>query len=190
LGPAQLTSASGSSTPPQQLNGVTVLVNGTPASLLYVSATQLSAEVPNGVTGANAQLVVQYQGLNSAPVSVPLTTASPALFTANSSGSGQALAVNANGTANGAAHPAAQGSVLTLYVNGVLSQFIAGVLSVTIEGQAATVVSSSSSPSSPGVTAVQVQVPFGIPAGAAVPVSVQVGGASSPAGVTVAVSIS
>jgi trimeric autotransporter adhesin len=186
LGPAQLVAASaGGSAPPQQLNGVTVLVNGTPASLIYVSAGQLSAIVPNGIAGASAQVVVQYQGLNSAPVTVPLTVASPALFTANSSGSGQALAVNSDGSVNGASHPAAQGSVLTLYVNGVLSQFLAGVLSVTIEGQQATIVGSTSTASAPGVTAVQVQVPFGIQASA--PVTVQVGSASSPAGVTVAV---
>jgi uncharacterized protein (TIGR03437 family) len=191
LGPAQLVAAAGTGPePPQQLNGVTVLVNGTPASLIYVSAAQLSAIIPNGVTGANAQVVVQYQGQNSAPVTVPLTAASPALFTANSSGSGQALAVNADGSANGASHPAAQGSVLTLFVNGVLSQFLAGALSVTIEGQQAAIVSSTAAPNAPGVTAVQVQVPFGIPAGAAVPVTVQVGGASSPAGVTVAVTVS
>jgi uncharacterized protein (TIGR03437 family) len=190
LGPAQLVAAPGSSSaPPQQLDGVSVLVNGTPASLIYVSATQLSAIIPSGVTGANAQVVVQYQGLNSAAVSIPLTAASPALFTANSSGSGQALAVNADGSANGASHPAAQGSVLTLFVNGVLSQFLAGPLAVTIEGQPAAVVNTST-PGAPGVTAIEVQVPFGIPAGAAVPVTVQVGGASSPAGVTVAVAAS
>jgi len=188
LGPAQLVVAATGPQPPQQLNGVTLLVNGTPASLIYVSAAQLSAIIPNGFTGANAQVVVHYQGQSSAPVTVPLTTASPALFTANSSGSGQALAVNADGSANGASRPAAQGSVLTLFVNGVLSQFVAGALSVTIEGQQATIVSSTAAPSAPGVTAVQVQVPFGIPSGAAVPVTVQVGGASSPAGVTVAVS--
>jgi uncharacterized protein (TIGR03437 family) len=189
LGPAQLITAGTGPEPPQQLNGVTVLVNGVPASLIYVSAAQLSAIIPNGVTGANAQVVVQYQGQGSAPVTVPLTVASPALFTANSSGSGQALAVDANGSANGASHPAAQGSVLTLFVNGVLSQFLAGVLSATIEGQAAAIVSSTAALNAPGVTVVQVQVPFGIPAGAAVPVIVQVGGASSPAGVTVAVSV-
>jgi uncharacterized protein (TIGR03437 family) len=191
LGPAQLVAATGTGPqPPQQLSGVTVLVNGTPASLIYVSAAQLSAIIPNGASGANAQVVVQYQGQSSAPVSVPLTTASPALFTANSSGSGQALAVNTDGSANGASHPAAQGSVLTLFVNGVLSQFLAGALSATIEGQQAAIVSSTADPSAPGVTVVKVQVPFGIPAGAAVPVTVQVGGASSPAGVTVAVSAS
>ncbi|MGA3237671.1 MAG: IPT/TIG domain-containing protein [Bryobacteraceae bacterium] len=190
LGPAQLVAAPGTGPePPQQLDGVTVLVNGTPASLIYVSAAQLSAIIPNGVTGANAQVVVQYQGQSSAPVTVPLTIASPALFTADSSGSGQALAANADGSANAASHPAAQGSVLTLFVNGVLSQFLAGALSVTIEGQQATIVSTAAAPGAPGVTAVQVQVPFGIPAGAAVPVTVQVGGASSPAGVTIAVSV-
>jgi uncharacterized protein (TIGR03437 family) len=189
LGPAQLVAAGTGPAPPQQLNGVTVLVNGTPASLIYVSAAQLSAIIPNGVTGANAQVVVQYQGQSSAPVTVPLTLASPALFTANSSGSGQALAVDADGSANGASHPAAQGSVLTLFVNGVLSQFLAGALSVTIEGQPASIVGNTAA-SAPGVTAVQVQIPFGIPAGAAVPVTVHVGAASSPAGVTVAVSVS
>jgi uncharacterized protein (TIGR03437 family) len=189
LGPAQLVAAATGPEAPQQLGGVTVLVNGVPASLIYVSAAQLSAIIPTAVAGANAQVVVQYQGQSSAPVAVPLTTASPALFTANATGSGQALAVNADGSANGASHPAAQGSVLTLFVNGVLSQFLAGELSVTIEGQPAAIVSTAA-PSAPGVTAVQVQVPFGIPAGAAVPVTVQVGGASSPAGVTVAVSVS
>jgi uncharacterized protein (TIGR03437 family) len=190
LGPAQLVAAPAAGpAPPQQLGGVTVLVNGTPASLIYVSAAQLSAIIPNGVTGANAQVVVQYQGQSSAPAAVPLTIASPALFTANSSGSGQALAANADGSANGASHPAAQGSVMTLFVNGVLSQFLAGALSVTIEGQQATIISSTADANAPGVTAVQVQVPFGIPAGAAVPVTVQVGGATSPAGVTVAVSV-
>jgi uncharacterized protein (TIGR03437 family) len=190
LGPAQLVVAGTGPQPPQQLSGVTLLVNGTPASLIYVSAAQLSAIIPNGFTGANAQVVVQYQGQSSASVTVPLTTASPALFTANSSGSGQALAVNADGSANGASHPAAQGSVLTLFVNGVLSQFVAGALSVTIEGQQATIVSSTAAASAPGVTAVQVHVPFGIPSGAAVPVTVQVGGATSPAGVSVAVTAS
>jgi trimeric autotransporter adhesin len=187
LGPAQLVAASGSGPQPQQLNGVTVLVNGTPATLLYVSAGQLSAIVPTGVTGANADMVVQYQSLSSAPVAVPLITASPALFTANSSGSGQALAVNADNSSNGASHPAAQGSVLTLYVNGILSQFLAGALSVTIEGQQATVVSATAASGAPGVTTVQVQVPYGIQAAAAAPVTVQEGNASSPAGVTVAV---
>lgn len=188
LGPVQLVAASGSgSAPPQQLGGVTVLVSGTPASLIYVSAGQLSAIIPNGITGASAQVVVEYQSLSSAPVTVPLTVASPALFTANSSGSGQALAVNSDGSANGASHPAAQGSVLTLFVNGVLSQFLAGALSVTIEGQQATIVGSTSAPSAPGVTAVQVQIPFGIQASEAATVTVQVGSASSPAGVTVAV---
>jgi trimeric autotransporter adhesin len=189
LGPAQLTTAGAGPQPPQQLNGVTVLVNGVPASLIYVSATQLSAIIPNGAAGANAQVVVQYQGQGSAPTTVPLTVASPALFTANSSGSGQALALDADGSANGASHPAAQGSALTLFVNGVLSQFLAGVLSATIEGQPAAIISSTAVSTSPGVTAVQVQVPFGIPSGAAVSVIVQVGGASSPAGVTVAVSV-
>src|SRR6185312_8863515 len=189
LGPVQGVAATSGPVPPQLLGGVGVQVNGISAALLYVSSTQVSAVIPASVTGANVNIVVQYQGSSSAAVTVPLIVASPAIFTANSVGSGQALAINADGSINNAAHPAAQGSTLKLYVNGVLSQFLAGALSATIEGQPANIINTAPVPSSPGVTEVQVEVPFGIPATSAAPVFIQVGGAASPAGVTVAVSI-
>jgi uncharacterized protein (TIGR03437 family) len=188
LGPAQLVQAAsgGFGTLPTQLGGVSVLINGTAAQLLYVSSTQVSAIVPT-VSGTSVSIVAQFQGVSSPPVSVSLTPAAPALFTVNATGSGQAVAVNPDGTPNGLSHPVAEGSVITLYLNGTAAEWFTGTYSVQIAGLPA----SSASPVTPvnvpvGVTAISVQVPHGIPAGIA-EVVVQASGATSPE-VTIVVS--
>jgi uncharacterized protein (TIGR03437 family) len=187
LGPAQLAAPPpNGASDPMQFNGVVVLVDGTPAQIVYVSSGQVSAIVPQGVSGPLAQVTVGYLGQTGAAVSIPLAAASPALFTSNSSGFGQALAINANGSVNGSGHPAAPGSTVNLYVNGAPSQLAAGPLTVTIGGQQANIVNVQAG-STPGVTAVTVQVPFGPSTIVAAPVSVQVGSIASPGGVTLTV---
>ncbi len=188
LGPAQLAPAPASSgIAPAQFDGVVVTVNGIPAPLVYVSAKQVSAIIPAGATGQNAQVAVQYLGQTSTAVTVPLAAAAPALFTVNSSGTGQALAINADGSLNGTSHPATPGSTVTLYLNGVPSQFLAGPLTLTIGGQQATIVNSSLPSPAPGVTAIAVQAPFGTSAVTASAVGLQVGAISSSENVTVVV---
>ena len=82
LGPAQLAAPpANGTTGPVQFNGVVVLVDGMPAQIVYVSAAQVSAIVPPGVSGPNAQVSVQYLGQTGATVTIPLAAASPALFT-------------------------------------------------------------------------------------------------------------
>ena len=188
LGPTQLSLAlSNRLGAPLQLNGVVVLVDGSPAQIVYVSAAQISAIVPAGVSGPNARLAVQYLGQTGPAVTVPLAVAAPAAFTANSSGSGQVLAVNSDGTMNGASHPASPGSAVTLFLNGVPSQIAAGPFSVLIGGQQATVTNLAQAGSPPGVTSIAVQIPFGLAASSAVPLTLQVGSITSPAGVTIAI---
>jgi uncharacterized protein (TIGR03437 family) len=138
------------------------------------------------VTGPSAQVAVQYLGQTGTTVTIPLALAAPALFTSNSSGLGQALAINADGSINGNGHPAAPGSTVTLYIDGAPSQFLAGPLSVNIGGQQANIVNVIGG-SAPGVTAVTVQVPFGPSTIVAAPVVVQVGSIASPGGVTLTV---
>ncbi|MGA7236592.1 MAG: hypothetical protein WBY44_12980 [Bryobacteraceae bacterium] len=187
LGPVQLAAPPANGTSgPVQFDGVVVLVDGIPAQIVYVSATQVSAIVPRSVSGPNAQVAVQYLGQTGATVTIPLAAASPALFTVNSSGLGQALALNADGSLNSSGHPAVPGSTVTLFINGAPSQFLAGPLNVTIGGQQASIVNQQASPA-PGVTAVAVQVPFGPSTIAAAPVTVQVGSIASPGGVTLTV---
>ncbi len=183
----QIAASPGGPTGPVQFNGVQVLIGGTPAQIIYVSAGQLSAVVPAGVTGGSVQVAVQYLGQTGSAVTVPVAIAAPALFTLDSSGAGQALAINGNGTLNGSDHPAVPGSTVTLFLTGAPSQFQSGPLSVIIGGQQATITDLTRAASAPGVTAISVQTPFGPSTVMSVPMVLQVGSISSPGGVTLTV---
>jgi uncharacterized protein (TIGR03437 family) len=190
LGPAQLTvGAVNSGSAPVQLAGVVVLFNGTPAQIIYASAGQVSAIVPSGVTGPSAQVAIQYLAQTGTTVTVPLALAAPSVFTVNSSGAGAALAINADGSINGPSHAAPPGSTITLYLNGVPSQFLAGPVSINIGGQQANILNLTPVASEPGVTAAQLQVPFGPVNVVAAPVIVQVGSLTSPSGVTLTIGV-
>ncbi len=205
LGPAQLTLA----TPgpngklPASLGGTTVAFNGIAAPILYTSPNQVSAVVPFGITGAAVQISAAYLAQPAAPKSLPAAPAAPAWFTADYSGKGQAVALNPNQQLNSAANPAARGSQVTLFATGLGqtappgSDGLLGTAPlpsaaaqpiVTIGGQPATVVSATGVAGQvAGMMQVTVQIPSGIQPGAAVPVTLQVGAAAAPAGVTIAV---
>jgi uncharacterized protein (TIGR03437 family) len=204
LGPAQTASYQASAGfVPTSLAGTRILFNGIPAPILYTSASQVSAVVPFATpVGPKVQILAQYQTQTSAPVSSPVAAAAPALFTADSSGTGQAQASNQDGSTNSAVTPAKVGSVLSLFgtgggptspkeADGLLVAAQDGLtlpVIVTIGGQPASVQYAGSSPGSvAGTVRIDVQIPDGV-AGSALPVVVQVGGVSSQAGVTVAVS--
>jgi len=206
LGPAQLTQSRIDPTSGlvgTSLAGTSVIFGGKPAPVLYTWATQVAAVVPYSIAGANVQVFVQYQGQSSAPVTVPVAAVAPALFTADSSGKGQAAASNQDGTVNGAAHPAKVGSYISLWLTGAGQTNPAGVdgqpgaaplpqpvaaVSVTIGGQSVTPQYAGQAPTAvAGVMQINAQIPSGTQAGNAVPVVVQVGGVSTQAGVTIAV---
>ncbi|MDR3699782.1 MAG: hypothetical protein P4L56_09125 [Candidatus Sulfopaludibacter sp.] len=186
------------------IGGTAVYVGGTAAPILYASATQVSAIVPFGVTGSTAPVYVTYQGIATTPVSVPVATAAPALFTTDFSGKGQVAAVNQGSTptVNSASHPANAGTFVQLYATGGGATSpsstdgaiatgpaqLAQTATVSIGGKNATVAYAGAAPGSPnGVVQINVQIPSGLPAGQA-EVLVQIGGVSSPTGATIAVS--
>jgi uncharacterized protein (TIGR03437 family) len=184
-----------------QLGGASVTFNGISAPILYASAGQLTAIVPYAVSGQSLQVAGSYQGSATFSISVPLAASAPALFTADSTGIGPALAANQDGSSNSTTHPAAAGSVITLYATGegqtspggIDGQPVSGPahpvlpVSVTIGGLTAPVQSAVELPGSIGVVEITVQVPGGVEPGPAVPVMVQVGGVPSPPGVTISV---
>jgi uncharacterized protein (TIGR03437 family) len=185
LGPAQIAvnPLSGSTPASAGFDGTRILFNGVPATIVYTWVTQVAAVVPASITGSNVQVVAQYGDQTSAPISVPAAASAPALFTANSSGTGQASAVNQDGTLNAASNPAKVGSTVSLFATGLGSSS----LSVTIGGKTATIVPSGILPAqNSGLTVIEVQIPSGISTGQ-VPVVVQAGGVSSQSGVTIAV---
>ncbi|HLK64689.1 MAG TPA: IPT/TIG domain-containing protein [Bryobacteraceae bacterium] len=186
-----------------QLAGVSVTFNGILAPVLYASARQITAVVPYGVSGTTAQVMVQYQSLVPFSASVPVVASVPAWLTADSSGHGQAAAVNADGQPNSSSHPASAGSVITLFATGEGQTAPPGIdgkvgasplpqpvlpVSALVGGQAATVqYAGGATGMVAGIMRVDVQIPASTAAGAAVPVVLQVGNASSPNGVTIAV---
>ena len=101
-----------------QLAGVTAMFNGIAAPLIYVSSTAVAAVVPYEIAGDSLQVTISLQGQVSAPFLIAAAPAAPGIFTADSSGSGQAAAANQDASYNDAAHPAPAGSFLTLFVTG------------------------------------------------------------------------
>jgi uncharacterized protein (TIGR03437 family) len=172
-----------------------VLFDSNPATIIYLTPTQLAATVPptagNGQTTA-LQIQTSHD-VFSASVSLPLAPAAPGLFTSDASGKGQVAAVNQDNTVNGAAHPAPGGSVVALYGTGGGSLTtdalprVALPVSATIGGLDAQVLYAGVAPGElDGVIQVNIQVPAGLAPGTS-EVIVNIGGASSQLGVTLAV---
>lgn len=185
-----------------QLAGTTVLFNGTPAPLIYTSTAQVAAVVPYSVFGSAAQVTVTYQGQTSTSLFVGVASSAPGVFTLDSSGKGQAAAVNQDGSINTAGTPAKSGDIISIFVTGEGQTSPNGVdgkpatfpypkpnlpVTVTIGGQTATPLYAGGAPGEvAGLMQVNVQIPNGIQTGS-VPLVVQVGSVSSQPGVTVAV---
>jgi len=183
------------------LAGTQVLFDNIPAPLVYVTAAQVSAIVPYEVANQQTtQMVVVRNGQSTPPVTLTVSAVAPALFTAAASGSGQAAAVNQDGTLNGPQSGAPAGSEVALFATGegqttpggingriagsVVPQPLAPV-SVKIGGVDAVVVYAGGAPGAvAGLFQVNVKVPAGLQAGANA-VVLTVGGASSRADVTI-----
>ena len=171
---------------PRTLAGIQVVVDASQAPLLYVSATQVTAMVPLESRGkATAEVRVVYNNLSFGPVTAPVAAAWPALFTVSATGQGQAAALNQDGSANDAAHPAAPGSVVQLFGTGA-GAIDSRDVRVKVGGEPADVLYAGPAPGLiPAVFQVNVRIPPGV-TGAA-PVVVQVGNAASLPVVTVAI---
>lgn len=88
--------ASAQSVPlPTTLGGVTVTVAGRAAALLFVSPGQINALIPFEVSASAAAAVVVRTEEGTSSYNIWLEAKAPALFTANSSGSGMPLIFNA-----------------------------------------------------------------------------------------------
>lgn len=90
-----------------------------PAKVIYVTPSQLGVTVPYEIDGlGKTSLIVESQGLRSAPVNLDVIESAPGLFTADSSGKGQGAILNSDGSVNGPANPALPGSIIVLYGTG------------------------------------------------------------------------
>lgn len=205
LGPAAaLTAQPGGGVYPKQLGQVRVLFDQTEAALLAVGGSQIGAVAPFGIADkSSVQLVVDYQGNRSAPVTIPVAAARPGIFTVNGSGRGQAVGLNEDGSPNPAGNRAAPGSVFTLILTGggatdpvapdgsVPAEDhppLAAPAAVTVGEAAADEVFYSGGMAGrvAGTVKVVFRLPAELPSGD-VPVVVRIGDAASQTGVTIAI---
>ena len=173
------------------------------APLVYVLSGQTSVIVPYELAGKqNTQMVAEYRGVRSLPVTVPVLQTKPALFTANASGRGQGAILNADYSYNSASNPVDKGGIVLLYGTGegpidppgvtggvsntVVPRIVLPVV-VTIGGQNANVLYKGAAPGQvAGLFQMNVEVP-GTAASGAQEVVVSIGNTRSQSGVTVAV---
>jgi uncharacterized protein (TIGR03437 family) len=192
------------------LGGVQVTFNGTLATILYASASQLDVIVPYEVIlQQTATMVVSYANASSSGIQLTVASAALGISTDNQAGTGQAAAQNQDYTLNSAANPALPGSYVSIYGTGggqtnpassdgeispsgsLLPLVLQPYVTATIGGVPATVAFVGAAPGEiTGVLQIDLQVPTGV-SGLALPVviMVNVNGTviQSQAGVTIAV---
>jgi uncharacterized protein (TIGR03437 family) len=207
IGPASLTGATpaGGGKISTTLANTQVLFDGVPAPLIYASSEQVAAVVPYAIDGkSGTQLQVKNGTASSDPIALPVTPASPSIFSVDMSGTGPAALLNEDGlTLNTPATPASKGSVISVYATGegqTAPLGVDGLIAATlplprpqrpvtarVDGHDAEVLYAGAAP---GQVAGLLQVNLRIPAGAGsgvVPLEIQVGDVKSQAGVSVAV---
>jgi uncharacterized protein (TIGR03437 family) len=187
------------------MDQVRILFDGIPAPMVYVSETQCSAVVPYfGAYKPTTHVQVEYQGVRSDPLQVPVSATAPGLFTVDMSGQGQGAILNSDGvTPNSNDHPERPGSVVVLWGTGegvtdppgvdgrlavdVLPKPIARV-TVEIGGMPATVEYAGAAPwNMPGLFQINARMSSAVQPGDSVPVRVKIGNATSQDGVTLVV---
>ncbi len=186
------------------LNGAQVLFDGRPAPMIYGSGSQANVIVPYEVANqAATTMSLQFGGVTSAAWTVPVSASAPGIFTLASSGLGPAAVLNQDNSVNGASNPAARGSIIEIYATGEGQTSPPGVtgsvtgsdlktpvqiVKVTIGGQDAFVqYAGSAGAAVAGLLQVNAVVPQSVAPGAAVPITVSVGGVASQSGATIAV---
>jgi len=116
LGPtAPVTATPSNSFFPTTLGGVQVLLNGSAIPLLYVSESQINAEIPSPFFDTEATLHV-INGASTLPTfRVELD---PSIFGIFKNSDGSVAAVNQDGTVNSSSNPAKVGSIVSIWGTG------------------------------------------------------------------------
>lgn len=187
------------------IQGVQVFFDGVPAPLLYASSGQVNVVVPYAIAGrVTTQLQLEYLGVLSSSIALPVAASAPGIFSVSGSGQGQGAILNArDGTVNSSRNPAARGDWVSIFATGAGVTTPASVdglvasaplpvpnagVSVTIGGLPCQIQFEGAAPGLvSGVLQINAQVPPGLTPDAGVPIQIRVGSAVSSPAVTVAV---
>lgn len=191
---------------PRSLQSVSVYVNGIASPLYFTAGTQINYQIPYSTASGAASIVVLRDDGVASYGTVNVSAASPALFSADASGKGQAAAQNSDFSRNGdpATEPqtkrARKGDYVVLYGTGAGAQFVnasnnqpltikdgeaatssplaatASLPTATVGGKPATVYFSGLAPGFVGLWQLNVQIPTDAPSGTSVEVVVTFNG--------------
>jgi uncharacterized protein (TIGR03437 family) len=164
---------------PLTLGGTQVLFDSAPAPLFYAQAGEVHAQVPYAVAGNKSTHVdVMYSGQKVLSIDLIVAASAPGLYP---------VAVNADGSPNSSANPAAVGTVITLYATGegLLDSAVATgqaaqapyphpklPVKLTIGGLAADIAGAFSTPGIAGMLQVNAALPALKPGAAAVTLTI------------------
>ena len=111
---------------PVNFQSLGIVANQAPAPLLYVSGQQINFQAPYEIAGSpQTSLTLTYSDVNGNSVSdarpVQVAARNPVAFLSQPSIVNQTfpLTLNADGTVNSQTHPAAAGSVVTIFLDGL-----------------------------------------------------------------------
>lgn len=106
--------------PTSLVNRQIVINDQIQASIYYVAPGQVNFQMPSNAPVGSGRLAVRTADTGElvAGSGIMIVSSAPGLFTANQSGSGQAAAVNQDGSINGPNNPAPVGSTILLYGTG------------------------------------------------------------------------
>jgi uncharacterized protein (TIGR03437 family) len=187
---------------PVEVGSTRVYFDGVAAPMIYSSDGQVSSVAPYEISEVT-EVQLEYQGLRSQPVPLPVSVALPGIY-CYSGGTGQAVAVNTIAGEYGSFNqdqPVLPGGYITFFITGEGLTSApwadgmlptgpsfpapAGEVSVTIGGLVSNCSSNFVGLVYAGVTQVNACVPSSTPSGDAVPLQVIIGGVPSQPGVTV-----
>ena len=174
---------------PTLLQGVSVLVNNTPAPLLFVNDRQINLQVPFGVSGNSAEFVINNNGVNSNAVRVPVAATSPSIFSTQQTGFGPGTITHADFRSVTEQDPAAPGETVLIFLTGLgavdppvadgapgptspFSEITDPNLQVLFGSEVGDVIFAGAAPGFAGLYQVNVTIPSPVLAGAAIPVAV------------------
>jgi uncharacterized protein (TIGR03437 family) len=176
--------------------------------LWYSVRGHVAAVAPYEIVGSKTtEVVVEYEGVRSPPVTLTVVESAPAVFTLDLSGKGQAAMLNETGCCNSARNPATRGTIATLYATGEGQTRPLGIsgnvsayprianypvpqlpVKVTVGGEPAEIFYAGEAPHAvAGLLQVNFRAPRRAPLGDGVPIVLKIGDSRSADGITMAV---
>ena len=125
---------------PKALDGVSVSINGQPASIYYTLTSQMGIQAPSDLgSSGQADVVITHNGSVSRSFKVDVAANAPSLFFYQAGGKTYAAATHANGQLIGdpavtpGSSKALQGETIVLYVNGLGSSPSGSIIGAFVE---------------------------------------------------------